>query len=122
MIKLDRSEDDRVREIVQKLRPLVEEGRIIFVAFEDEVLSLPQLKTRSEVLRDAANQKRRLQSCRVKDPRQHRSGRGLAMSSGDDQHFLGPKKFIVQQLRHRAERNALIEQLLQLHVPPRDRI
>ena len=57
MIELNRSEDDRVGKVVQEFRTLVEEGGIVLIAFEDEVLPLPELKTAAEIFGDAADQK-----------------------------------------------------------------
>ena len=56
------------------------------------------------------------QSSGVKDPGQHGCRRGLAVSSGDDQHFLAAQEFVVQQLRQRAERNALVEHVFEFDI------
>jgi len=56
VIKLDRGENDRVREIVQEFGAFVEKRGIVFVAFDDEILAAAQLKTPAEILRDAADQ------------------------------------------------------------------
>ena len=58
MIKLHRSQDNGLRKVVQEFGALVEEGRVVFVAFDDEVLALLQSKTAVEILRDASNQER----------------------------------------------------------------
>ncbi len=59
---------------------------------------------------------------RVKDPGEHRSCRRLAVRSGDDQYFFAAKEFVVQQLRQRAERDALVEDVLEFDVAARDGI
>ena len=41
------------------------------------------------------------------------------MSSGDDQHFLAAQKFVVQQLRQRTERNALVEDVFEFDIAAR---
>ena len=56
VVELNVREDQRVGKVVQKLRPLVEEGRVVFVAFEDEGARGTKLKAGAEVLRDAADQ------------------------------------------------------------------
>src|SRR5579863_597396 len=68
MVELDRSKDDGVRKIVQELRTFVEERCVIFVSLKNEVSALSQLKATAEVLRDAADEKRWLQSGRVENP------------------------------------------------------
>src|SRR5580704_578403 len=71
VIKFDRSQNDGVGKIMQKLWALVEESGVILIAFEDEVFALSQLKAAAKVFRDAANQERRLQAGSMKNPRQH---------------------------------------------------
>ena len=44
------------------------------------------------------------------------------MSSGDDQHLFSAQEFVVKQLRQRAKRNSLIEEVLQFNVSSRHRI
>ena len=107
---------------MQELRAFVEEGRIVFVALEDEVFSFAELKAAAEVFRDAADQKRRLQSSSLKDPRQHRRRSRLAVGSCHHQHFFSQQKLIVQNLRQRGERDALIEHIFQFGVAARNRI
>ena len=51
---------DGIGKVVQELRALIEEGGVVLVAFEDEMLALPQLKAAAEIFRNAANQERRL--------------------------------------------------------------
>src|SRR3954471_7595319 len=55
----------------------------------------------------------------MKKTGQHRCGRRLAVSSGDDQNFPTDKEFIVQELGQRTERNALVEQMLEFDVAAR---
>ena len=56
VIELNVREDQRVRKVVQKLRALVEEGGVVFVAFNDEGARGTQLKAGAEVLRNAADE------------------------------------------------------------------
>ena len=61
VIEFDVGEDQRVGKVVQKLRSLVEEGGVVFVAFDDEGARGPQLKAGAEVFRHAADEERRLE-------------------------------------------------------------
>ena len=79
-------------------------------------LPCAEMEAGAEIFGDAADQKRRVESGGVEDPRQHGGRRGLAVSSGDDQHFFAAQEFVVQQLRKRAERDALVEDVLQFYV------
>ena len=55
----------------------------------------------------------------MKNPGEHRSRRGLAVSSSDDQHFFALEKFVMQQLWERAKRNALVENVLEFDITAR---
>ena len=56
VIELDGGEDDGVGKVVQELRSLVEEGGVVLVAFEDEVLALAEVKAGAEIFGDAADE------------------------------------------------------------------
>src|SRR5260370_29625103 len=101
---------------MKKLRALVEEGGVVLVAFENEVLALPEMKARSKIFCDSADEERRVESGGMEDPGEHGSGRGLAVSSGDGQHFFAAQEFVMQQLGQRAEIDALVEHVLQFYV------
>ena len=51
VIELDRGQDDGVGKVVQELRPLIEEGGVVLVAFQDEVLPLPHDESWSQNFR-----------------------------------------------------------------------
>ena len=107
---------------MQKLWSFVEKRRIVLVAFQNEMASLAQMETRSKIFCNPSDEKRRLHPCRVKNPRQHRGRRGLSVRSRHHQHLLVAQEFLMQQLRQRAEGNALVERLLHFDIPPRNRI
>ncbi len=71
MVEFNRSENDRVGEVVQKFRALIEERGVVFVAFKNKVFAISQLKAAAEILGDAANQKGRLQTGLIENPCQH---------------------------------------------------
>ena len=76
MIEFDRSENDGVGKVVQEFRTLVEEGGVVLVAFEDEVLALAEMKARSEIFSNAADQERG-----IAVQRDERSRRASTLSS-----------------------------------------
>ena len=57
MIELDRGENHGVGKVMQKLWPLVEEGAVILIALDDEMLRLAQREAGAKILRDAPDQK-----------------------------------------------------------------
>ena len=58
VVELDRRQDQPIREIVEKLWALVEEGRIVLIALEDEGARGAKLEARGKVLGHAADQER----------------------------------------------------------------
>src|SRR5215471_11344796 len=80
------------------------------------------MKAGAEILGDASDEERGIEARGVEDPRQHRRCRRLAMRSGHDQDFFSAEEFIVQQLWQRAERNALVEDMLEFRIAARDRV
>ena len=57
VIELDVREDQRIRKVMLKLRSLIEEGSIVFVAFDDECARGAKLEAGVEVFRNPADQK-----------------------------------------------------------------
>src|SRR6185437_13708844 len=116
VIELNGSEDDGIGKVVQELGTLVKKGGVVLVPLDDEVAAVAEGETAAEILRDAAHQERRPLPCRLKDPGQHGGGGGLAVSAGNDDDFAAAQKFVVQNLRQRAEGDAAVEQVFQFHV------
>src|SRR5579872_6754937 len=88
VIELDRSENDGIGEIMQELRSLVEECGVVFVALEDEVVAIAEVKAGTEILGNASDQERRIEASGMENPGKHGGRGGLAMGSGDHQHFF----------------------------------
>src|SRR6202521_2773773 len=68
VIEFNRSKNQRIRKVVQKLRTLIEECGVILVAFQNKMLAFAQPKTAAEILRDATDQERRLKDSGLEDP------------------------------------------------------
>ena len=121
VVELDVRKDERVRKVVEKLGTLVEESGVVFVALEDEGACRAQLKTGAKVLRDAADEERRLtrgiaSRGYLVNPRENAGGGCLAVGSGDNQRLAAFEKFLTQQCGHRGERNALVEDALNFRI------
>jgi len=56
VIELNVCEDQRVRKVVLKLRAFIEEGRIVFVAFDDECARGAKLEAGAEIFCNTADQ------------------------------------------------------------------
>src|SRR5215469_16898164 len=92
VVELNVSEDQRVREVVQELRTLVEEGGVVLVALDDEGPRGAELKAGSEVLSYAADEEGRLERDIVMrsdlvDPREHACCCCFAMRAGNHERF-----------------------------------
>src|SRR5262249_35085873 len=56
VIKLDGGKNDCIRKIMQECRTLVEEVRVVVVAFDNKVLARAEGKAGAEIFGDAADQ------------------------------------------------------------------
>jgi len=125
VVKLNMRENQRVRKVVHELRPFIKEGRVVFIALNDESLAGLVLKAGAEVLCDAANQKRWREPGMAPrgdlvDPGQHAGRGGFAVRAGDDERFAPGEEFIMNDLRHGGERQLAVKHVLQFSVAARD--
>ncbi len=127
VIELDVGEDERVGKVVEELWALVEEGGVVFVAFDDEGARGAELKAGAEVLRYATDEEGRLERRifarrDLINPREHAGGGGLAVGAGDDERFAAGEKFFAQQRGHGGEGNALVEDAFDFGIAARERV
>src|SRR5262249_22295927 len=120
VIKFDRGQDDGLGEVMQELWAFVEECRVVFIALQDEMLTLAQREAAAEVLGNAAYKKRRIAAGGLEDPRQHGGRCGLAVGSGNYDRLPRAKKKIVESVRQGPELNSFVENVLQLDVAAGD--
>src|SRR4029453_1283474 len=102
MVKLDIAYDRDLRQVVHKLRTLVEICRVVFVAFNDEVIASSNSKTYAEVLGDAANQENWVKAALIQHPGGDARSRCLAMGPGDNQRAVAANEFFFDDFRLRA--------------------
>ena len=102
MIEFDVVDDRDFRQVVHKLRTFVEISGVVFVAFDDEVVAVGHSKTDAEVLRDAADQKGRIESALIHHPRRDARRRRFAVRAGDDQRAPAANKFFLDDFGLRA--------------------
>src|SRR6185437_1995606 len=107
---------------MQEFRSFVEEGGVVFIAFDDEMTPAAQLETAIKVFGNAPNEERWLTLSNFENPGQHGSRRSLAVRARDHDYFFTFQEFVMQQLRQRAERNTLIEDMLKFDVAARDSV
>jgi hypothetical protein len=84
MIEFHIIQNKHLRQIMQKLWPLVEKSGIVFIAFEHEMPAFAQPEALSEIFRNAADEKARIQARAVQCPGEQAAGRGFAMCAGHD--------------------------------------
>src|SRR5205823_5120619 len=89
MVEFHVRQQERCRHVMQKLRSLVEECGVVLIAFNDEVLALIDREAAGKVLGNAPDQKRWIQTSDLKDPCQHGSCGGLAVSSSNHNRLAG---------------------------------
>src|SRR5581483_2194129 len=120
VVELHGGKNHRIGKIVQELGPFVEERRIVFVAFQDEVFALAERKTAPEILGNASDEERGLLAGSMENPGKHGGGGCFAVRPGNHQHLFPAEKLVVQNFRKRAERDSPVQHLLQFNVAARD--
>ena len=118
MVEFDGGQNYRIWKVVQEFWPLVEERGVVLVALQNEVPALAKSEAAAKVLGDPPDQKRGLPSAGVENPGKHRSGRGFPVSPSDDQYFSAQQELVVQNLRQRAERKPLVQDVRRHAEPP----
>src|SRR6185437_5374762 len=86
VVILEIVEDQRAWPVVDELRALVEEGRVVFVRLDHEEWRRPEARARPEVRRHAADQEAGLEPRVLEDPGEKRRSGGLAVRAGDGQY------------------------------------
>ena len=86
---------------MNELRTLVEEGRIVLVAFDHEIFRVVQPCTLSEICRESADEITGFASGLFHDPGQKGRRRGFAVRASDDEIVPAAQKIIFQNLRQR---------------------
>ena len=91
-------QDGGARAVVHKLAALVEKGGVVFVRFDDEILTSAQPGRQAKVERHATDQKARLQPGLFQHPGQHRGGGGFAVRARHRQHMAALQHMFGQPL------------------------
>lgn len=100
MIKLKVAQDLGLWPVVQELRPLVEEGCVVLVGFNDEVCRPPQSGRLAQLSRNPPDQIPGFLGCSpLKDPGEHAGSRRLAVGSSNSEHPLIKQNLLSQPLR-----------------------
>ena len=90
-------------QVVDELRPLVEEGAVVLVALDHEVAAARQPVAAPEVDRHAADQERRVEPGPVQQEGEQARGRGLAVRARDHQRRPRPQELLGQERRQARE-------------------
>ncbi len=110
MIELDAGEDRGVRPVMDELRPLVEIGRVILVAFDDEVAAgASRTRKSAEVTNQSADQIPRLMAGAIERGREHAGRRRLAVGPRD---YEWKTVFEKERCKRRRKRSPLQAQTL----------
>ena len=116
MIVFEVIQNDRAGTIVHKLAALIKESRVIFIGFDHEKLRLGQASRMSEILRNTADQKTRIQSAVFQNPSQHRAGCGFSVRPGNGKHVTAVQNILLQPLWSGAVRQSAVENFLEQRI------
>ena len=68
VIEFDVVDDRDLRQVMHELRSFIEVSGVVFVAFDDEVITAGHAKTQAKVLHDPADKKRGIQARLIHHP------------------------------------------------------
>src|SRR5262245_36610935 len=97
MIEFEVVDDGDLRQVMHELAPLVEEGRIVFVAFDNEPFALRKAGALLQVVWNPANQIAGIEAIMFEYPRQQRRCRRLPVCPSNHQRTLALYKKALQQ-------------------------
>ncbi len=101
---------------MHELWPLVEVSRVVFVAFDDEVIAVRNLKARAKVLHDSADHERGIKSALIDYPRGQTGGRSFAMGTSNHQRPVAANEFFLENFGQRAIKQPATETLFDLRI------
>ena len=122
MIELDIVDDGKFGQVVHELRPLIEICRVVFIAFDDEVLAVSNPKARAEILRHATNQKSRIQAAPIHHRGRNAGGGCFAMRAGNYERATTANEFLFEHFGKGAIRKFASEHLFDFRVAARNRV
>src|SRR6266403_3430965 len=96
---------------MHELWPLVEVSRVVFVAFDDEVIAGRNLKARAKILHDSADHERGIKSALIDYPGGQTGGRSFAMGSSNHQRSAAANEFLLEHFGQRAIKQPAAESM-----------
>ena len=120
MVELKVVDERHLGQVMHELAALVEEGGVVFVAFDDEPGAVGEPRALAEVIRDAADEVAGVEAVMLEDPRQERGRRRLAVRAGNDQRTLAANEEVLQQFGQRAVGQPVVQHVLGLGVAAGD--
>src|SRR5208283_5296447 len=107
--------------VVQKFWTAIEEGGLVFVAFDDEFFPAAEaVAAITKIRRHTAHQEIGFAPGDVKNPRQHGRGGGLAVRSGNHDGGVARDEILLEELRHGAILQFLVENIFNFWIAARD--
>src|SRR6185503_901411 len=101
VVELDVVDHSNIGQVMDELAALIEESRIVLVAFDDKPITGCESRALAEVVRNAADEKTGVETVMFKNPGQQRSRRCFAVCAGHDQGTLATDELFLEQLRQR---------------------
>ncbi len=98
VVELDTGDHRDLGAIMEKLRPFVEKGGVVFVALYHEFLARAVAEVAGKTLEQAADKKTRVAAGAIKDGGQQRGGSGLAVGAGHHQRGFALQEEVGQSL------------------------
>src|SRR5262249_11148366 len=101
VIEFDVVDNGHLRQVVDELASLIEEGRVVFVPFDDEPLAVGEARSLPQIRGDATDEITWVQSVVLKNPREQGRCRGFAVRARDHERAFAANEMLLEQFRQR---------------------
>src|SRR5947209_12181826 len=92
VVEFEIIDDRNLGEVMNELASFVEERGIILITFDDKPFALGEPRSLTEIVRDTANQKARIEAIVLKHPGEQGGSGGLAVRAGHDERTFASNK------------------------------
>ena len=122
VVELDVVHHHAFGQVVEELGALVEEGRVVFIAFEDVDVGVREMRSAAKVFRQAADHETGIAPGVPKQPRQHRGGGRFPVRAADDEVPLPAQEMLLHHLGKGVVEQLAVERRLCFGVAAGDRV
>ena len=116
MVELEVVDDHCLGEVVDELAALVEKRGVVFVALKHAPFAVGEARPLAKVVRDAADEKTRVEPVVLEQPGEQGGGGGLAVRTANHERAFAAQELVLEQFRKGAVGQLVLERVLGLRI------